>query len=415
MQYDMVFEGGGAKGIVFVGALQELEARGHTPARVMGTSAGSIMSTFLSAGYSTDEMSAALNEKKNGRPVFMDFLEVPVPLTKKEIHEGALRDLLRQINLRFVPDILEEKLDDAIANGLATSPVTGRFFCFVERGGFFSGNSFLKWLKSKLNTGTYSLDRGEFGRGEPRRFGEMTLAEFHRATGVDLSLIAADTTESMMLILNHRTAPDCPVAYAVRMSMSVPLLWDEVVWQPEWGKYRGKDIARHTVVDGGMLSNFPIELFLSNRPHVTAVMGEKTTDESEVLGFLIDETMEVPGVSTQQKRASQFRFGQLRTITRISNLLNTMLQAHDKIVIESFERFVIRLPAKGYGTVEFDMSDERRDALVQAGRQAAQSYFKLLEDQTEPVISFGLPSETPVDSADRIAERILERSDLIED
>ena len=39
MQYDMVFEGGGAKGMVFVGALKELEARGITSARLLGTSA----------------------------------------------------------------------------------------------------------------------------------------------------------------------------------------------------------------------------------------------------------------------------------------------------------------------------------------------------------------------------------------
>ena len=51
MLYDMVFEGGGAKGMVFVGALQELDARGHTPARLLGTSAGSIMATFLAAGF----------------------------------------------------------------------------------------------------------------------------------------------------------------------------------------------------------------------------------------------------------------------------------------------------------------------------------------------------------------------------
>lgn len=412
MQYDMVFEGGGAKGTVFVGALEELESRGHTQARLMGTSAGSIMSTFLAAGYSTQEMSAALNEKKDGRPVFMDFMEVPATLTKEEIHDSTIRSLLREVNLKFIPDALEEKLDDAIAGALASSAITGRFFCFVERGGFFSGNNFLKWLRSKLNTGTYPLDRGEFGKGEQRRFGDLTLAEFHQATGVDLSLIAADTIESLMLILNHRTAPDCPVAYAVRMSMSVPLLWDEVVWQSEWGTYRGKDITGHTVVDGGMLSNFPIELFLSNRPQVTAVMGEKTTSETEVLGFLIDETMEVPGVTTLQKTAGQFEFGKLRTVSRISNLLNTMLQAHDKIVIETFERFVIRLPARGYGTVEFDMSDERRDALVRAGRQATQVYFNRLEAQAEPAVSFGLPIETPAQSADRISERILERSDF---
>jgi hypothetical protein len=62
--------------------------------------------------------------------------------------------------------------------------------------------------------------------------------------------------------------------------------------------------------------------------------------------------------------------------------------------------------------VEFDMSDERRDMLVHAGRQAAQAYFQRLEAEAEPGISFGLPLETPADAADRIAERILERSGL---
>ena len=411
MQYDMVFEGGGAKGTVFVGALEELEARGHTPARLMGTSAGSIMSTLLAAGYSAREMSAALSEKKDGRPVFMGFMEVPPKLTLEEVRNSDIRGLLRDVNLKFVPDLIEDQMDEAITEALASSSIFGRFFYFVERGGFFSGDNFLNWLKEKLDTGIYPLDRGAFGKGKERRFGNMTLSEFFQATGIDLSLIASDTSDSLMLILNHRTAPDCPVAYAVRMSMSVPLLWNEVVWQSEWGTYNGKDITGHTIVDGGMLSNFPIELFISGEPQVTAVMGEKTTSE-EILGFLIDETMAVPGEPGVQKTGGSFEISKLRTVARISNLLNTMLQARDKIVIETYERFVIRLPAKGYGTVEFGMSDERRDALVRAGRQACQTYFSRLAAQPEPGISFGLPVETPTAPADRIAERILERSNL---
>jgi predicted acylesterase/phospholipase RssA len=42
MKYDLVFEGGGAKGSVFVGALQEFNARGHEAGRLIGTSAGAI-------------------------------------------------------------------------------------------------------------------------------------------------------------------------------------------------------------------------------------------------------------------------------------------------------------------------------------------------------------------------------------
>ncbi len=38
MEFDMVFEGGGAKGMVFVGASKVLEQRGHTARRLVGTS-----------------------------------------------------------------------------------------------------------------------------------------------------------------------------------------------------------------------------------------------------------------------------------------------------------------------------------------------------------------------------------------
>ena len=60
---------------------------------------------------------------------------------------------------------------------------------------------------------------------------------------------------------------------------------------------------------------------------------------------------------------------------RIGGLVNTMLEAHDKSVITTFENLVVRLPAKGYGTTEFDMSDERRELLVAAGRKAMKDYF----------------------------------------
>ena len=38
--FDIVFEGGGAKGVAFVGALEVLRRHGHRTARLVGTSAG---------------------------------------------------------------------------------------------------------------------------------------------------------------------------------------------------------------------------------------------------------------------------------------------------------------------------------------------------------------------------------------
>jgi NTE family protein len=408
MEYDMVFEGGGAKGMAFVGALQELEMRGHTPARLLGASAGAIMATFLAAGYNSREMADALAETEDGQPVFLGFLEAPSLPTPEEIHNSAIRKLLRDVNLKIIPDFIEDKVDDAIANLLASSPRTSRIFSFIDKGGFYEANRFLSWLREKLNFGVYPLERGAFGKGNQRKFGDMNLAEFKEATKVDLSLVASDTSAASILILNSRTAPKCPLIWAVRMSMSFPMLWQEVVWQAEWGEYRGRDITGHTIVDGGMLSNFPIELFISNQKHVTNVMGEKLTDQLHVLGLLIDEGIDVPGEITQASTTAGFDFSKLETVQRVMKLINTMTQAHDKKVIEEYERFVIRLPAKGYGTIEFGMGEKRRDALVNAGRSAALRYFHKLEAEQEQV-SFSLtgPAEIDATSADRISSKIL--------
>jgi predicted acylesterase/phospholipase RssA len=374
----------------------------------LGTSAGSIMATMLAAGYNSREMADALSEKLGDQPVFTSFLQVPPAPSKVEIQNSDLRKMLREINLRFIPEKVEEQLDDSLAAALTGASISNRVFNFVEKGGLFAAQNFLDWIRNKLNSGIYNADRGAHKKGEPRRFGDMNLAEYHQATGADLSLVVSDITDSLMLVLNHRTAPECPVIWGVRMSMSVPLLWEEVIWQPAWGKYRGKDISGHAIVDGGMLSNFPIELFLSSQPQVTALMGKKTVGERQILGFLIDEKMEVPGNPQAGATPSSINIGELRMVSRISNMLNTLISAHDKSVIETFEQFVIRLPAKGYGTIEFGMSEEKRTALVTAGRQATAAYFDGQEAVSREETSFA-PGPPAAESVTAVADRIATR------
>jgi len=54
---NLVFEGGGVKGIAYVGAMEVLEEKGilGDVRRVGGTSAGAINAVLLAAGYSNDE------------------------------------------------------------------------------------------------------------------------------------------------------------------------------------------------------------------------------------------------------------------------------------------------------------------------------------------------------------------------
>jgi predicted acylesterase/phospholipase RssA len=364
MKYDLVFEGGGAKGMVFVGALEEFFSRGHSAGRLLGTSAGAITAVLLAAGYGPASMLKALNEKEDGRSVFAGFMGEPEPFTKEEVKKSATREVFANIDLKFVPGFLEGPMDDALARWLADHPRSRHFVAFVERGGWFSAARFVSWLEAKLDTDPET--------GLKRSYSRMSLKQFFEATRVELSVVAADTTDGRLLVLNRRTAPDCPVVRAVRMSMSIPLVWDEVIWEEQWGNYLGQPLAGHVIVDGGMLSNFPIELFISDEAPVTRLMGPK--QDNPVLGLLIDESLAVPakkGILVD----INIKPGELRTVQRMKRLINTMTGAHDKMVIAEYEALVVRLPAAGYGTTEFDMSDERRSILVAAGRNAMKLYL----------------------------------------
>jgi predicted acylesterase/phospholipase RssA len=158
--------------------------------------------------------------------------------------------------------------------------------------------------------------------------------------------------------------------------MSIPLVWDEVTWQASWGPYRDRDLTNHVVVDGGVLSNFPIELFISDEPQVVGVMGRKR--DTAVLGMLIDERLPV-GRARGILVDVNVKPGELRTVQRLQRLVDTATCAHDKMVIDEYSGLVVRLPAMGYGTTEFDMDDGRRTALVNAGRAAMAAYFDAAE------------------------------------
>jgi predicted acylesterase/phospholipase RssA len=398
MKYDLVFEGGGAKGMVFVGAYNELVRRGHSPGRLLGTSAGAITATLLAAGYTPQEMLDALNERENDQSVFAGFMGDPSPFSKEEISASGIRKLLRDINLKFVPNFIEENMDNAIAGMLAENARSRHLFAFVERGGWYAADRFVTWLRKKLDSGPWKTGQ--------RQFSGMTLKQFFDETRMELSVVASDTSEGRLLVLNHLTAPECPLVWAVRMSMSIPLVWNEVVWEDSWGLYLERPMKGHLIVDGGMLSNFPIELFISDEPQVTRLMGPK--QDAPILGLLIDETLAVGPAPRGLLVDIDVKPGELKTVQRFKRLVDTMTGAHDKMVIEEFEHLVVRLPAAGYGTTEFDMSDARRAALVAAGERAVGSYFE--HPPAPRPIPRGMEdvaSEKAKKTADRMAAKIL--------
>ena len=403
--YDLVMEGGGAKGMAFVGAVQYMQEKGVRYGRLLGTSAGAITAALLAAGYTAEEMQAALSEEEDGKPVFAGFLGTPPPFTKDEIHASAMRDFLRSVDLPFVPNFAEEKIDEAIGDALLRWPLHRNLYAFVERGGWFAADKFIDWMARKLDEGTYNSTGPH--NGKPRAFSKMTLAEFNAATDRDLSVVVSDTTAGRIRVLNHRTAPRCPLVWAVRMSMSIPLVWQEVIWQGDWDAYMEKTALKDSVmVDGGMLSNFPLELFLSREQFVTSLMGQPTG--GRVLGLLLDDALAVPGAPPEpDTTVGGLDVTKFRSVQRVLRLVNTMTTAHDKLVLDNYEHLVVRLPAKGYGAVEFGMKEEKRNRLVKAGYDATKAWFERPRPAGDAAVTAAAVAQAQ-GHADRIARDILQ-------
>ncbi len=354
---DAVFEGGGAKGVAFAGALEILGRRGHGLRRFIGTSAGAITATLAAAGYSPAEMLAAVLEKTaDGKPRFSTFMDIPAP---EDFPAGLRQDSLTmkalgEIDIPLVPNALEQHFDELLLDRLLHTRVFARLFSFAEAGGFYAGRAFRDWMIEKLAVkGIADAD---------------TLADFNRKTGADLSMVASDTTDMEMLVLNHRTAPGVPVAWAVRMSMSIPFVWQEVVWRAEWGPYLGRTKTDNVIVDGGCLSNFPIRMIAETDASIQEIMGGTDPNGALNLGLLIDESRPVPGQPDTPKTPTGFT--SVKAIQRVSRLIDTLTGAADNEMIRRHEDEICRLPAKGYGTLEFGMEGERLDVFLQAARDA---------------------------------------------
>jgi NTE family protein len=207
---DLVLEGGGVKGLGTAGAVMGLLDAGWTFPRVAGTSVGAMAAAFAAAGADS----------------------------------AVLREVLGRLDLRKIPDrrvplpLVSESVSLALGHGA------------------YAGDWIHRWLTDelgKLGVRTFADLRRDDPDDDP-----ALLTPEHR---YGLVVMATDVTNGRLLRLPwdypmFGLDPDEQrVADAVRMSMSIPFYFDpRTLRNPVTG-----DEA--TIVDGGVLSNFAIEIF----------------------------------------------------------------------------------------------------------------------------------------------------------
>lgn len=357
---DLVFEGGGVKGMAFAGAIGVLERSGYSFRRLIGSSAGALAATCLALGYDADGLQQLLTTHH-----FDELLHPPA-----ELKGGAIaKSITAAIKLKEIVSA------PAAESPPAASPKVLRgISAFMETGAFADEKPLLEFVGKCLDGSKIERD--------------VTLGEFHRKRLAgrmrQLSLIASDVTAQRLLVLNERTAPDVPLVEAVRMSMGIPFVWPEKEWKRDWGEtYRTGTMwdekeGGHLVVDGGVLSNFPLR-FLLDVSHAAAegVLGP-LAGEASPLGLLLDEALPndqeaIEGVEPRKHRA--WMGSQLPPVKTALRVLNTMLGAWDAEAIGHAEHSVCRIPVKGISMLRFDITDSEKDALFASGGKAMEAYL----------------------------------------
>jgi NTE family protein len=280
---NLVFKGGGMKGIGYGPALSELQKAGALEhvCRVSGSSVGGLAATLLAAGMPPqefDQFSASLDFK--GLREGIDNAKLIYPSAKANgfgLYSGlrALKALDEQSALSISGWLQQNWNTPDFQNKLAELPPDDA--------------ARLATLREKPD---FSKDRSE----SMATFRDLQLL---RAVGgntfKELTLTGWDKKNQSTVYFNAQNTPNMPIALAGRISMSMPLYFRSIEY--DLGDNQG---PRH-LTDGGTGSNMPAEVF-ENRieaQNTENVDGEVQGQYSRTLLLGFDE----------QGKADRMRFG----------------------------------------------------------------------------------------------------------
>ena len=314
LKADLVLEGGGMKGIGLSGAVAAFMRAGYAFPRVAGTSAGAIVGALVAAGIEESELSGAMMRLDYGRVSDRGF--PPIPLLSEGIsllHEaGAYEgDYIRE----FVAGELERL-------GVQT---------FGD-------------LRSEDD------DEDDLGLPPERRYW--------------LVVMATDITNGRLLRLPWDYAklglnPDEQlVADAVRASISIPLYFEPVIVR------HGETGEEVTLVDGGVLSNYPIEIF-------DRTDGKRARRPT----FGVKIVPDLPAGNAQLFPG--FLLPRLPPVRLLERVIATAIVGHDQTYLERpcVMRRTIPVDTSAIGVVEFDATARQRALVVANGEAAAEKFL----------------------------------------
>jgi len=311
---DLVLEGGGVKGLGAAGAVMALLGAGYTVPRVAGTSVGAVAACFVAAG----------------------------------VDAAGFRAVLDRLDLRRVPD------------RRVPVPLVSESLSLLTHRGAYAGDWLHGWLARELEQlGVRTF--ADLKRRDPDADPALDTPERRYR----LVVMATDVTHGRLLRLPWDYSlfgldPDEQlVADAVRMSLSIPFYFEPCTL---------RDAATgtpSTIVDGGLLSNFPIEVFdrTDGRPPRWPTFGVRLLpDLPEGLGNVVPFS----GVPM------------LGTVRLLEQVVATALVGNDQTHLDrpGVRARTMTVDTRGTGITDFDIDDARRQDLLTRGERTARDFLE---------------------------------------
>ena len=323
---NLVFEGGGVKGIAYLGALALLDEKGIVSGiqRIGGTSAGAINAVLLGLGFSpreTEEILWSLDFKE-----FMDD------------SWGVIRDMKR----------------------------------LKEQYGWYKGDYFRDWIGK--------LIKEKIGNSDATFADLEAMKEKRGFKSLYFMCTNLSTTFSEVFSAEH--TPRTCIADAVRISMSIPLFFaakrsvrgDVYVDGGVLDNYPVKLFDRKKYLDSGNFTEPEYYMKINVAFADAARPISNYVYNKETLGFRLDTKAEISlfrdHAEPQHKKIDSF-------FEYTWALINTLLGAQDSAHLHSDDwARTIYIDTLGVNTTDFDLSDDRKKELVNSGREGTEKYFE---------------------------------------
>ena len=272
---DLVQEGGGVLGIGLIGYTYALEELGIRFYNLAGTSAGSINASFLAA-------IGPPNEKKSER-----ILEILEAVNLMDFVDGG----------RDAEAIVKKIAKGSSFGSLAWTALNQIDDFFIRKElGVNRGDVFLDWLKEKFASFGVKTTSDIVNRMNDFQLPISCCEDIEFDKKATLAIVASDITTQTkaefprMAKLYYPDPEKVNPAYFVRASMSIPVFFDPLIiekiplskkhveeWQDiENAYFFGNVPEKAVLVDGGIMSNFPIDIFhVDERAPVRPTFGVK--------------------------------------------------------------------------------------------------------------------------------------------